>query len=281
MTRAARLAALASVGLACATGAGLAGCFTSAADGNRLTSRVGDHERRVTKLEAGLASERQQLRTEIDQLHTVLHEATDVVTRNSADTGAQVQHLQEQLAQLDGQIAELRNTNDQLTRQLQQQAQQTEERFTQLMRKQGIDQPLAADQIPADLAAHWQAAEAAVAATEWARARGLLREYVTRYPHDDHADDAQYQLGQSYLAENRPATALGELRRVISDYPAGDALDDALMDMGDAFYRLHACTDARSTLETLVRTLPRSPLVSRARDKLREIQHAVRGYCTS
>src|SRR5262249_15553125 len=117
--------------------------------------------------------------------------------------------------------------------------------------------------------------------SDWARARALCREYVTRYAHDDHADDAQLAIGESYLAENRPATALGELRRVVSDYPQGDALDDALFDMGDAFYRLQSCTDARPTLETLTRRSPHSSLVTRARAKLHEVQHSPRGYCTS
>ena len=36
-----------------------------------------------------------------------------------------------------------------------------------------------------------------------------------------------------------------------------------------------------TTLEALVRTQPSSPLVSRAREKLREIQRAPRGHCTS
>jgi len=279
MSRVTRVALLVALGLPVGS---LAGClWTSAADGDALRRRTSDHEVRVTKLEQGLEHEREQLHGEVEQLHSVLQEATSVVTRNSADTGAQVQQMQEQLATLNGQIEELRNANDQLTRQLQQEHQATDERIAQLMKKQGVDQPLAADQIPADKDAHWQAAQQAIQGSDWARARALLREYVTRYAHDDRADDAQLAIGSSYLSENRPASALGELRRVVSDYPQGDALDDALLAMGDAFYRLHACTDARSTLETFVRTMPRSPLVSRARDKLREIQHAPRGYCTS
>jgi TolA-binding protein len=68
---------------------------------------------------------------------------------------------------------------------------------------------------------------------------------------------------------------------VISDHPNGDAADDALVGMADAFYRLHACTDARTALEAMIRAHPRSPRIQDARRKLREVQRAPRGYCTS
>ncbi|MCZ7677246.1 MAG: hypothetical protein M5U28_00045 [Sandaracinaceae bacterium] len=68
---------------------------------------------------------------------------------------------------------------------------------------------------------------------------------------------------------------------MIAEHPQGDAADDALLAMADAFYRLHACTDARTALEALIRAHPRSPLLAQARQKLRDIQRAPRGYCTS
>jgi TolA-binding protein len=266
-----------------------AGClWTSHAEGKKLRALTGEHDQRLTKLEAGLRTERETLHAavgsaqlKVQQLEEVLERATAVVTRNSADTGALVQELQTQIASLEGQIAELRNTNEQLTRQLSTQRSEMDERITQIARKAGIDMPLPSAEIPADRVEHFAAARRAHQASDYSRARALFREYLSRYAGDGESDDAQYWIGASYLQENKPATALGELRRVIAEHAAGDAIDDALLDMGDAFYRLHACTDARTTLEALVRTQPSSPLVSRAREKLREIQRAPRGHCTS
>lgn len=267
----------------------VAGCFwTTKGEGERLRAESAEHARRLTKVEQGAQAERETLhaaiggaQVKVQELEVVLQRATDVVTRNSADTGALVQQLQAQLAAVDGQIAELRNTNEQLTRQLSTQRAEMDERITQVARKAGIDMPLPAAEIPADKTEHFAAAYRAYQGSDYSRARALFREYLSRYAGDSEADNAQYWIGASYLQESKPATALGELRKVITDYPTGDAVDDALLDMGDAFYRLHACTDARTTIEALVRMQPTSPLLPRARDKLREIQRAARGYCTS
>lgn len=267
----------------------VAGCFwTTKGEGEQLRAASGEQTRRLTKLETGALAERESLHAAVEsaqvkvrELEDVLERATSVVTRNSADTGALVQQLQTQLAALEGQIAELRNTNEQLTRQLSTQRAEMDERITQVARKAGIDMPLPASEIPADKTEHFAAAYRAYQGSDYSRARALFREYLGRYAGDDQADNAQYWIGASYLQEGKPATALGELRKVIADYASGDAVDEALFDMGDAFYRLHACTDARATLEALVRTQARSPLLTRARDKLREIQRAPRGYCTS
>jgi TolA-binding protein len=288
-TRPGRLAAVLVVASAVASLSSSVGCiWTSYGEGRKLRALTTEHDRRLTTLESGLRTERETLhaavgnaQSKVQQLEEVLERATAVVTRNSADTGALVQELQTQIASLEGQIAELRNTNEQLTRQLSTQRSEMDERITQIARKAGIDMPLPPGEIPADKAEHFAAARRAHQASDYSRARALFREYLARYAGDSESDDAQYWIGASYLQENKPATALGELRRVLAEYAGGDAIDDALLDMGDAFYRLHACTDARTTLEALVRTQPSSPLIPRAREKLREIQRAPRGHCTS
>ncbi len=276
-SRAARLVALVVAGSV------LGGCFlwTSAGEGE-------EHERRIATLEAGFRNERAQLRTEITkaqgqvhELQGVLEKATRVVTRNSADTGAQVEEMRTQLSTLEGQVAEIKNSLEQLGREMAAQRTEVNQRIEQVARKAGLDMPVDASQIPADRGEHFAAGERAHRAGEYSKARAIFREYLTRYPQDDHADNAQYMIGASYLQENRPATALGELRKVLSDYAQGDAIDEALFDMAEAFWRLHACTDARGALEALIRTQASSPLVGQARTKLRQVQHPARGYCTS
>jgi hypothetical protein len=51
--------------------------------------------------------------------------------------------------------------------------------------------------------------------------------------------------------------------------------------MAEAFYRLKACSDARTTLDTLIKTQPRSPLIRKAKQKLRELRSSPRGACSS
>jgi TolA-binding protein len=267
--------------------AGLAGClWTSASHGSELDETTAAHTRRLNELEQGQAAVRAQMESEVAQatatrteLQGVLEQATQVLRRNSADTGVQVQELQAQLAALEGQLAELRNANELLTHQLTQQRGEMDERITQVARKAGIDMPVAASEIPADPSEHYAAAYRAYTAADYSRARALFREYVTRHGNTDQADNAQYWIGASYLAEGRPATALGELGKVLRDYASGDAVDETLLDMAEAYWRQHACADARTALEGLIRTQASSPLVARARERLREVQHPARGYC--
>ncbi|MEZ4340159.1 MAG: tetratricopeptide repeat protein [Sandaracinaceae bacterium] len=264
-----------------AASAGLSACWTSAADGESL-------RRRVRELETGQTAQRDELRTELANAQTkvadleeVLDRATKLVTRNSADTGAQVEELQQQVMALEGQLAELRN--DLARRQQQDQERQTalDQQLQKIARAAGVDMAIDESQIPADADAHWTEAERAFAQREYSRARGLYRAFIARHGDDNRVDDAQYKIGASYLEENRPATALGELQRVIADHRDGDAADDALLGMARAFYALHACSDARTTIQALQRAHPRSPLLGDARALLRTVNAAPRGYCTS
>lgn len=222
-----------------------------------------------------------QSQTKVAELEDVLDRATKVVTRASADTGAQVESLQNQLMALEGQLAELRNEVQRQQAQLSEQQTDMDRQLKKLARHVGVDTTFDESQIPTGADAHWAAAEQAYAQRAWARARALYRAFVERHGRDERVDDALYKSGMTYLEEDRPATALGELRRVISEHPQGDAADDALIAMADAFYRLHACTDARAALEALLRAHPGSALVPEARRKLRDVQRAPRGYCTS
>ena len=45
---------------------------------------------------------------------------------------------------------------------------------------------------------------------------------------------------------------------------SGDAVDEALLDMAEGFYRLRACSDAKTTLDTLIKTQASSPLADKA-----------------
>ena len=110
-------------------------------------------------------------------------------------------------------------------------------------------------------------------------ARALFREYVVRYPTDERADDAQYGVGQSYLQQNQPAAALGEFRRILTTYRTGDVMDKTLADMAEAFVLVRACADARQSLEALIAAYPESSLITRARNRLREISRLPARAC--
>jgi TolA-binding protein len=264
------------------------GCFlfTSKSTGDELERRTNDQEQRLAALEEGARSQRQELadevrnaKTKVTELEDLLERATKAVTRNSADVTLEVQRLGEQLGRLEGEIATLRQELEERQREAADTRREIDQRINAVAQKAGLDIELAETDIPADKAEHYATAYRAYQNNEMSRARALFRAYIQRYPQDEESDNALYWVGKSYLRQERPASALGEFRRVIADYSRGDALDETLFDMADAFYQLQACTDARSALQALIRSHPRSQLVQRARTKLREIERAPRGYC--
>lgn len=244
-----------------------------------MRSRLDTLDGRLSDVERGVGDEVERAHTKVAELEEVLERATALVTRSSADTGAQVEVLQQQLAVQEGAIDELRHELSRMQEEFREQQGDYEDRMKKLARRAGIDMPVDDAEIPASREEHYQAALRANEAREFSQARALLRAYITRYPDDARADDAQLMVGRSYLQEDRPATALGELRRVITVYASGDQVNDALLSMADAFYRLHACDEARSSLEAFLSRDRRHPRAAEARRRLTEIQRAPSGYC--
>jgi TolA-binding protein len=261
------------------------GCMTRA-DGRTLQANVAAMTERMDALEQRLAAQEAELAR-------LLETANVVLLRNSADQGLALQQLRDQLSLLEGQMAETRHlaemaerqTTEQrreMTEQRQQldaQRQEIERRVDQIARAAGMDVTLQPSEIPRDQAAHFQAGSQALRVGSHSYARALFREYVIRYPADERADDAQYGIGSSYLQQNQPAAALGEFRRVLTTYRTGDVMDKTLADMAEAFVQVRACNDARQSLEGLIAAYPDSPLVARARTRLRDISRLPARAC--
>jgi TolA-binding protein len=264
-------------------GASLGGCFSITSEGKRVIRETDSNTQRVTKLEQQQNAQLEQLRTaedkaqqSIKQLEGVIEQATQVVQRNSADVVTQVSELQGKVASLEGRLAELQYAIDELKK-----APAAAPAPIGATSGSATPAPAAADETPADKNEHYAAAYRAYSERDFTKARSLFKSFIERYGTDAQADNAQYWIGASYLVENRPATALAELKKVIQNFRGGDAVDEALLDMAEAFYRLRACSDSRNALDTLIRTQPNSPLVSKAKAKLKDMKSLAKDYCTS
>ena len=243
------------------------------------SSRVDDLETRIKKLESGRADEREDLRkqiatakTQLAELERLMESATNVVKRNNADIALDVKRLKEEMQGLQGEMAEIRNSTEQSNREL-------EQRMQQFARKAGVDVPIDPSIIPKDKDAHFKAAMRSHQNSDHTIARGLLREYIKRYPNDDRVAEAQYYLGASYLKQGQPATALGEYRVVITQHAQSDSVERTLFDMGLAFWELQSCDDARAALQALLQRAPRSRYANQAKSKLRSWKSPPPNYC--
>ena len=260
--------------VACALAAG--GCWTTATEGEQLRTAAEARDRRIGEIEEQNRQIREEAVAKIRELEGVLAKATELLQRNSADVGAQVQQLQEQLAALDGRVAELRHDLERVTSEQAAQRSELEQKLAA-----GTKEAVDPAQVPADKTAHYNAAYQAYQTADYDKARALFRLFLDRYPTDAQAGDAQYWIGAGYLQQNRPATALGEYRKVIANYSTSNAVNVALYGMADAFFRLHACTDAKSALDVLVKRKPKQALADRAKALQQQIKSAPAGQCTS
>jgi len=262
-----------------AVGCGLAlsGCLMTTGAGDEMRRQL---EQRITEVNSRTEQNQRSLEVKLQELSEGLERARALLTRDSADVGAQVQAQQQRMAELEGQIAEMTHNLTDLIEQTAKARAELDDRLGKLTSKPG-EITLDPAAIPADKNAHFNAAYDAYKAADQDKARALFKEYVTRYPDDTKTGDAQYWVGATYLVQNKPATALGEYRKVIALYPKSPAVDTALYGMADAFFRLHACTDAKGALDALIKRKPSKTLEERAKQLSKAIKDAPKGFCTS
>jgi TolA-binding protein len=251
-------------------------------DGDELRTAQEAQDKRLSQLEADVRAKNLELETKLAEMQQGLEKAKSLLTRDSADVGAQVQTQEQKIAELEGKLDEVTHS---LTTLMQDSAKSRAELDDKLAKlataKPGAVAAIDPNEIPPDRAGHFAAAYDAYRGGEHEKARALFNEYITRYPDDDKAGEAQYWIGASFLVQNKPGTALGEYRKVIASYPKSPAVDTALYGMADAFYRLHACSDAKDAITTLQKRKPSKALGERASELLKAIGAGASGYCTS
>jgi TolA-binding protein len=238
----------------------------------QMQTDIAANQKRLDELENDLEAKRKEL-------EEALAEASRVLRRNSADQGLQIEEIQQRLASMEGQFAEVRMEMAGASEAQAQRSLETQRRLSEVARAAGMDVPLESSEIPEKKNAHWEALKKAYRINKHSYARALARAYVARYPKDQHADNAQYMIGSSYLKQGQAAAALGEFQKVISTYRTGDAIDETLYDMSQAFLKVRACNDAGTALRALLKNHPKSPLHRQAQKELRKVKNLGPAQC--
>jgi len=239
---------------------------------SQMQNDITANRQRLDSLEEDLEAKRKEL-------EEALAEASRVLRRNSADQGLQIEEIQQRLAVMEGQIAELRNESIGSSQAQAQRSLELQRKLSEVARAAGMDVALDPEEIPQSRDAHWEAVTKAYRINKYSYTRALGRAFVERYPKDDEADNAQYMIGSSYLKQGQAAAALGEFQKVISTYRRGDAVDETLFDMAQAFLQVRACNDAETALKALLKNHARSPLAPEAKKELRKVRDLGRSEC--
>jgi tol-pal system protein YbgF len=231
---------------------GLVGCFAFTSKGDGETMR-----RDITTLQDRLNTKEKALDDAIAGLRSATDDATKVLKRNSADLGADVDALRNDVREGKGsveqvlaQITTLQGSIDAYRKTTDARLDSIEQRITQLE----TGQP-SANSSDDDL---WRLGKQAFDAQRYTDAVEIFKRLVTTYPTSKHAPDAQYFKGMAYTNLKDWDHAIGAYQVLVDKYPTSEVADDGLYFSAQAATELHNCTEARAYLGVIKQKYPKS-----------------------
>jgi len=261
------------------------GCFwvTTKSEGEEIKQDIQHIHDKLDKFEQDLKKERMHLtemigraRTEVEKLEETLNRATRVLSRNSADFGAEMENLKEKLRNIDGALAELRHGAEQSDEALR----QAHNQMRDFAVAAGVDLPVDEAKVPQNANEHMQLISKAYGDGRYSEVRSLAKVFLDRHPTHGKADDVFVLMGKSYLAQKRWAKGLGVLRDFTERYPKSALTPEVLYEMARAFFALGDCTDARILVDTVTSRYRRSPFAAKSTQLGKQMKRE-RGRCTS
>ena len=245
------------------------GCFwtTTKSEGQALRRDVDSLETRVSTKEAELAGK-------VDELQKTLDEAAQVLKRNSADLGAEVQRIDEEQRKVLGLVTAAQANAEEVRQGLEQYKAANDARLTALEGRVSALEGKKPGGPSADEL--WRQGSTAFGAKKWGDAREAYKKLVTDYPTHERADDAQYFRAETHYAEKEWDAAIREYQKVFDKYADSSLADDALFRAGEAAEQLKNCTEARAYFGQLKQKYPSSNLAKRAGDKDKALKSAAK-----
>jgi TolA-binding protein len=255
--------------------AATSGCFWT------TTKSEGDAMRKdIASLQSKVVEKEKVLDVQIAELKKVLDDATKILKRNSADLGADVDKLRDDIRTATGLVTAVGNEIATLREQVQKDA----------ALLAALDGRLAAIEAKAPNPANpgtpdeiWALAKTAFEAQRWTEAHDLFKKLAVSFPGHVRAPDAQYFRAEALLKKGDVDAAIGEYQKLVDKYGDSALADDALYRAGEAAYSLKNCTEARAYYGLLKQKYGKSNLIKQAASKDKEIKGALRNKakCTS
>lgn len=261
----------------------LPGCFwtTTKSEGKAL-------RRDVDALDTRLTTKEEDITGRVGELKRVLDEATKLLKRNSADIGADVETLRNDIRVSTGLVSAAKNMLDELKTEHDRYKASNDERVAALEARLAVIEAKTGVGGGGSVAAGnpdelWAQATAAFGNKKWNDAREAFKKIALNFPTHDRADDAQYFRGETFFQEAAYDDAIPEYQKVWEKFTDSALADDALFRAGEAAEKLKNCTEARAYFSGLKQKYPKSNLVKKAEDKDKELKAAAKtkSKCTS
>jgi tol-pal system protein YbgF len=103
---------------------------------------------------------------------------------------------------------------------------------------------------------NYEAALDLIESRRYDEANRAFTTFLTAFPTSPLADNAQYWLAETYYVRNQYADGLTAFRRLIETYPQSDKVPDALLKVGFCQAELGQRSEARTSLQEVMRQVP-------------------------
>jgi tol-pal system protein YbgF len=241
-------------------------------------------EEKVAVIDDNLAS----LKKEQEKNSEVLAQ----IRKGSANTGADVSELRDNLQQLRGQVEALRKDVARSTKKEDDYKEKFDnlilkinfiENFLEIGRKDSLVEPgdrgkaagSAGAKDPArtqDKQVLYSTAYQIFKEGNYDKARTEFRNFLALYPESEYSDNAQFWVGECYFFEKNYEKAILEYEKVAKNFPGGNKVPYALLKQGLSFLKLNDKTSAKLILQQVIKDFPNTNQARIARSKLQEIK---------
>ena len=246
-----RISALAPVWLAASLGL-MPGCFwvTTKSEGELL-------RKDLTLVQSRLDAKEKTLDDQIGQLQKVLEDATKVLKRNSADIGADVDGLRNDVRTANGLVTAVNNSVNELKQAFDTYRKGNDARLDAIEARviQIESGKATASSSPEEL---WKLGSTAFEAARYNEAIDIFKRLSQTFPTHDRADDSVYFRGQAYSNLKDWDHAIGVYQQLYDKYPDSSLADDGLYFAAIAAQQLKNCTEARTYLGLIKQKYPKS-----------------------
>jgi len=210
----------------------------------------------IQRLEAQVAA----LREELLALRGIQEEQRSVLRELRADQSTRLGDVEDRIAALEELLRYSTERFDRVGRQI--------NRIEQLPLTRASSP---ADTVTVQLAGGEQIYDAAYSSLLQGRYPAAIvdfREYLSRFPDGDLADNSQYWIGESYYAQSDYQTAVAAFLQVRERYPDSDKVPAALLKAGVCYAELGQTDRARQLFAEVLDAYPYSDEAIKARDRL-------------
>lgn len=252
----------------CAMSFALSGCVP-VWTGSAMQDDIDQLKQQQAMTNASLGEKQQELSTMVDsaradvaELKGVLQEATDLLRRNNADFGLEIDALRQEVQRLTGKIEESDFKLQKIQQDLQLFKEDVEIRFS--------DGGGAA--LPEDANELFKFAADKYEAKDYRLARKGFESFVAKYPRDKRVADAYFFVGECYAAQSQWVSAALEYQKVLQNYERSPRAGDAAFRTGEAFARMGRCKEAKLFFDTVVKDYSSSKFAGQARERLKTMK---------